>query len=122
MYNVFFNMLLCYYFLVARALLPKNPDSHVLLFKAIQHVIQNGIVVSLSSGVHMICPPSKRLLSCLLETIHLQHIEVCGLHVPWIFCVANYSCVYSCMYNYASIIYHITITIELDVQKLTGVL
>ena len=96
MYKVFMNVfltLLCYYFSVGRALLPKEPDSHNILFKAIQHVIQNEIVVSLSPGVQGICPRDKRLLSCFLEIIYLQHTEVCGLNVQF-FCVMDYSCVY----------------------------
>ena len=84
MYEVCMNVfltLLCYYFSVALALLPKVPDSHIILFKAIQHVIQNEIVVSLSPGVHGICPQDERLLSFFLQTIYLQCTEVCGLHV-----------------------------------------
>ena len=71
-----FLTLLFYYFLVLRALLPKEPDSHIILFKAVKYIIQNEIVVSLSFGVHGVCPQDKRLLSFFLQTMSLQHDEV----------------------------------------------
>ena len=88
MYKVFMNVfltLLCYHFSVGHVLLPEFAG-HIIIFKAIQHIIQNEIVVSLSPGVQGICPQDKRLLSFFLEKIYLHYTEVCGLLVQF-FCI-----------------------------------
>ncbi|XP_019850750.1 PREDICTED: uncharacterized protein LOC109581243 [Amphimedon queenslandica] len=63
----------------SRALLPQLPSSYYTLFKALQYVIQNGIVVSLSPNIPGICPADEVLLVHILEAICYlfveQHVE-----------------------------------------------
>uniref|UniRef100_A0A1X7V4N9 Uncharacterized protein n=1 Tax=Amphimedon queenslandica TaxID=400682 RepID=A0A1X7V4N9_AMPQE len=59
----------------SRALLPQLPSSYYTLFKALQYVIQNGIVVSLSPNIPGICPADEVLLVHILEAICYLFVE-----------------------------------------------
>ena len=62
-------------FLVGYASLLSYPENHHTLFKALQYVIQNGIVVSLSPSIPKICPADTRLLAYFLEAINYHCIS-----------------------------------------------
>ena len=68
---------------------PQPPKSYYTLFKALQYVIQNGIVVSLSPSIPGICPADETLLVHILEAICYLFVEVCNENCFEVFYVAH---------------------------------
>lgn len=77
-------------YIVIRALMPQESKNYTTLIKVVHYAIENRVTVSLSSGIPQgivpeypnICPQDKRVLSCFLDILNYQSLEV---RLVWVF-------------------------------------